>query len=76
MHPRDWLELALTIVCGSLALVVGAVLAELLRVLANRARRERQIERIRVYGWRQVIRKALTGDPQSELELQPRRRHA
>ena len=58
-------------------MVVGVLLVELVRLLLSKARRERQIAQIRVYGLRRVLWNALTGDPQPELELrEPRRYHA
>lgn len=64
-------------VSGALGLTFGALLVEAVRLLVNRKVRQRQLERVRVFGLKTVLRKWLFGDPQAELDLiSPQRRQA
>lgn len=72
MNSHDWMALASVFVGGILGMISGVLLSEVVRLLANKNRRRKQIERIRVFGFRSVIRKALMGDRQPELELTSR----
>ena len=77
MKYRDWLSLLIAITGGAAGLTLGAVSVELLRLVLDKSRRQEQIQRIRVFGLKSVLRKALMGDPRLELNLrQPQRRSA
>jgi hypothetical protein len=68
----SWIGLLEAIEFGFSTIIVGVMLVELVRLLANKAQRETLFTRIKVFGLRFVIRKALVGDRQPELKL---RRH-
>lgn len=77
MGYREWLSLLFAAVSGVVGMTTGVMLVELVRLAMNKARRERVLESIRIFGLRQVIWKALFEDPQGELELtKPHHDHA
>jgi hypothetical protein len=77
MGYRVWLSLLFAAISSILGLTTGALLVELVRLAMDKARRERELERIKILGLWQVIRKALFEDPQGELELRkPHHDHA
>ncbi len=71
------MSLLFAAISGVLGLTTGALLVEFVRLAMNNTRRERVLERIKIFGLRQVIWKALFEGPQEELELRkPHRQHA
>jgi hypothetical protein len=71
----SWIGLLVAIVFGFSTIIVGVMLVELVRVLTNKVQRETLFNRIKVFGPRFVITKALVGDRQPELRLQRSRKY-
>jgi hypothetical protein len=75
MHLGDWLSLLLSVVVGVLGLLCGVFSIELMRLLLNKERRERQIRRLRMYGLKHIIETEMSEHPQPDLDLRKRREH-
>ena len=77
MGYREWLSLLFAAVSGVLGMTTGVMLVELVRLAMDKARRERVLECIRIFGLKEVIRRALFENPQGQLDLRkPHRDHA
>ena len=66
MSYRDWLNLLATMGCGFIAIIVGALLVELARVLTNKANRQRLFARLKTEGILRILSEALYGERQQE----------